>query len=84
MADKYVDMIQEHSKKFTLDYENILTSVKDQSLVRSKQALDNIENEVKKQLEDSKSAIKEEMSWVFYITSAINQSAKALIDLTRL
>ena len=61
MADKYVDMIQEHSKKFTLDYENILTSVKDQSLVRSKQALDNIENEVKKQLEDSKSALKEEM-----------------------
>lgn len=61
MADKYLEMVQEHSKKFILDYENILTAVKDQSLVRSKQALDNIENEVKKELEESKSALKEEL-----------------------
>ncbi|OGK42021.1 hypothetical protein A2954_03445 [Candidatus Roizmanbacteria bacterium RIFCSPLOWO2_01_FULL_37_12] len=61
MTEKYIEMIAEHSKKFTLDYENILTSVKNQSLVRSKQALDNIEQEVKKQLEDSKAGLKEEM-----------------------
>ena len=61
MADKYIKMIEEHSKKFALDYDNILTSVKDQLIVRSKQALDNIENEVKNQLEDSKSALKTEM-----------------------
>ncbi len=61
LSDKYVLMIQEHSKKFTLDYENILISVKNQSLIRSKQALENIENEVKRQLEESKVSLKTEM-----------------------
>ena len=61
MADKYILMIQEHSKKFTNDYENILTSVKDQSITQSKQALANIEFDVKKQLDDSREHLKTEM-----------------------
>ena len=54
-------MVQEHSKKFVLEYENILTSVKNQSLAKSGQALDNIEQELKRQLEESKAGLKSEM-----------------------
>jgi hypothetical protein len=61
MADKYLEVIQEHSNKFAQEYEQILLSVKEQSLVKSKQALENIEIDVKKQLEDSKVGLKEEM-----------------------
>lgn len=62
LADSYLNMIQQHSQKFTQDYENILTSVKDQSLVKSRQALDSIEQEVKKQLEESKTGFKTEVT----------------------
>lgn len=62
LAQSYAQVIQEHSKKFMLDYENILTSVKDQSLLRAKQALDNIENEVAKQLNESKASLNTEMT----------------------
>lgn len=62
LADSYLSMIQQHSQKFTQDYENILTSVKDQSLVKSRQALDSIEQEVKKQLEESKTGFKTEVT----------------------
>ena len=62
LADSYLSMIKQHSEKFTQDYENILTSVKDQSLVKSGKALDSIEQEVKKQLEESKTGFKTEMT----------------------
>lgn len=62
LADSYLSMIQQHSQKFAQDYENILTSVKDQSLIKSQQALDSIEQEVKKQLEESKTGFKTEMT----------------------
>src|SRR3989338_2667506 len=62
LADSYLSMIKQHSEKFTQDYENILTSVKDQSLIKSQQALDSIEQEVKKQLEESKTGFKTEMT----------------------
>ena len=62
LAQSYAQVIQEHSKKFTLDYENILTSVKNESLLRAKQALDNIENEVAKQLNESKGSLNSEMT----------------------
>lgn len=61
LAGNYLDMVQEHSKKFMLDYENILTSVKSQSISKAGQALDNIGNEVNRQLEESKISLKQEM-----------------------
>ena len=51
-------MVEEHSKKFISDYESVLTSVKNQSIEKSGQALSNIEQEVRKQLEESKTDLK--------------------------
>ncbi len=60
-GEKYLEMVEEHSKKFIADYENLLTSVKNESLKKTGQALENIENEIKKELEESKVGLKTEM-----------------------
>ena len=61
LAEKYLQVVQEHSNKFAQDYENILTSVKNQSLTKAGRALDNIEQQINKQLEESKASLKSEM-----------------------
>ena len=61
LADSYIQTVQEQSKRFVEDYENILTAVKNQSLVKSGQALDNIEEQVRKQLDEAKTGLKSEM-----------------------
>lgn len=59
--EKYLQMIEEHSQKFITDYEALLTGVKNQSMQKAGQALDNIEAEVKKGLAESKTTLKAEV-----------------------
>ncbi|OGK47645.1 hypothetical protein A2963_02765 [Candidatus Roizmanbacteria bacterium RIFCSPLOWO2_01_FULL_40_13] len=61
LADNYLQIVQEHSKKFTQDYDNILTSVKDQSLGKVILALDSIGVEIRNQLAEAKNELKAEM-----------------------
>lgn len=60
-GEKYLEMVEQHSKRFITDYEQVLNLVKNQSLEKAGKALDNIEQEIKKSLDESKSAIKTEL-----------------------
>ncbi len=60
-SQKYLEMVEAHSKTFIADYENLLTSVKKQSIEKSAKALDTIEQDVRKGLEESRTALKNEM-----------------------
>ena len=61
LAEKYLRVVQEQTNKFTQDYENILTSVKNQSLTQAGNALANIDQQINKQLEEAKTSLKSEM-----------------------
>lgn len=60
-GQKYLQMVEEHSKRFIGDYENLLTSVKNQSLEKTAKAMDLIEAEIRKSLEDSQGSVKTEI-----------------------
>lgn len=60
-SQKYVVMLEDHSKRFVDDYENLLKSVKDQSLEKAAKAIDTIEEDIRKSLEDSKVVARDQM-----------------------
>src|SRR3989338_4031753 len=60
-SQKYVVMLEDHSKRFVDDYENLRKSVKDQSLEKAAKAIDTIEEDIRKSLEDSKVVARDQM-----------------------
>jgi F0F1-type ATP synthase membrane subunit b/b' len=60
-SQKYVVMLEDHSKRFVDDYEILLKSVKDQSLEKASKAIDTIDDDIRKSLEDSKVVARDQM-----------------------
>lgn len=60
--EKYLELLDRYSKQFVVDYEKLLTSVKDNSLKQANQGIFNIEQEINKELNESRIALQAVMA----------------------